>query len=155
MSEIDTIMTELVARIEGHPQNPQVSEDFSKAAPLYRGGVTFVPTCLVVERPDLVLKNSQLGQDPLDWRQRYVSIVSFIRAASSELGPSDMRAFRDELLNVVYDSPLRKIGNTGIIKEKQTGQCRMSPEAHDVFAQEIIFRIDYLDNVGDYFLPTT
>lgn len=155
MSEIETIMSELIARLETHTDGPQVSEDFSKAAQLYRGGVTFTPTCLVVERPDLVLQNRQLGPNPMDLRQKFVSVVSFIRARSSEFGPTDMRSFRNKLLNVAYASLLRKIGNTGIIKEKQTGQCKASPEDNKIFAQEIIFMIDYIDNVGDYFLPTT
>ena len=154
MLEKDIIMKQLLARIVNHPLKPQVTEDFSKSAALAEGGATFVPTCIVVERPDLILRYGQLGDRPTDMRQGYVSVVSFIRARSCELGPTDMRKFRIDLLRGIYDTDLRKIGNSGIIKEKQTGQCKASPQDHEVFAQEIIFRIDYYDTIGDIF-PTT
>jgi hypothetical protein len=137
--EKEDIVLDLITRLWTHPDNPIVTEDWSKAATLEH-----FPTVFVIERDDEVVNLAGLTYG----RECYVSTVSFVEGHSSESAPAHLRAFQKQLRQTVYKDRLRKIGQYGGgIREFKASQILHPPMGNNIVAQEIIWRIIYKEDV--------
>jgi len=144
--EKEDIMADLLTRAGTHDNSPLVTEDWDKTETL-----EYLPMVLVVERPDLtrsIRRDSPVQYD----RWGFISTLSFIKGTSGEKAPRELRTFQRKLRKVIYKDKKRRIGQNGAgIREHMASQIVFPEQGNHIVMQEILWRVDYIEDTGRLF----
>lgn len=144
MIERELIITELLTRLRAIDGVSLVTRNWRKHATLDK-----FPAVFVLERPDEV-EEDRGRPTPLYRREWKISLVTVYSGTTEEKAPSELAEFQKIVKKAIYKDQKRKIVNAAL-SEGHTSQVVFPKIGNNAVAQEMVFKINYIEDVSRLF----